>query len=150
MWDKALNGFYEFFRGGTRSFNNGELSILSAVQARLPIAEQVVFQKQIESVSLVQRPQPGRMSIGFYGKHKKPPELPYMGYEYCLAVASYVQEGRKKKVQVMLHGGRLQSLEGSVPVANHQAFLVQEVQLHPNGVRSVTEDIDAEEHGNPT
>lgn len=147
MLKKLWSSLLSFLKGGTASFHSGEMFILNAVLQALPSDERLVFAQQIEAISLVQRPQPGRMTIGFYRKPASIRALPYQDYEHCLAEVQYSTQGKVKKTNIMLHRGRLQSIERSIPAKSFLSTAKPRVTLHPIGVKSVAEEIDAEEHG---
>ena len=111
----------------------------------LPPAQAQTINQQVERINVVQRPQPGRMTIMF---HRKPvPLLENREYEVCLAQITYkALTGRKRKARLMLHSGFLQSIEGSIP-GTLEELQDSTVSLWP-GVKSRTpEAIDRLEHG---
>lgn len=132
--------------GGTREFSASERSILDAVIASLPLADGQLLQQQIAQVSLVQRPQPGRMTICYYPKPSDVPAFGFQDYEVCLAKVFIRSAGGKPgQVKIMLHLGRLQSMEGrlpSVPVAAADC----EITLWPALASNFPEAADRLEH----
>jgi len=136
-----------FLRGGTVGFNKPELLILNSVIEALPSAEVDILGKQVRSVFLVQRPNKSTLVSAYYPKKLRVPPLPYTGYEYCLAKVSYRSKGTTKRTNVVLHDGKLMTLERNVPQGNDLIDAIKEVTLHPSGVKSVAQEIDADEHG---
>lgn len=136
-----------FLRGGTSSFNQPELLILNSVIDSLPEQEAEILNKQIQSVCLVQRNNPGRLVAAYYSKSANIPVLPYSGYEYCLAKVSYKLDGKTKTTNVVLHNGKFMTFERNVPQKNDHIDSIINVALHPNDYKPVTPEIDAEEHG---
>lgn len=136
--------------GGSTKFNSGENTILSAVYAALPNNEKETLEEQLNSVILVQRQHPGRLVMAYYRKSANLVELPYSGYEYCLAEVKYKNNNRTKKTNVVLHDGVFQSLEHAVPKEQTEINEIISVILHPNEYKSVAEEIDNEEHGRNT
>ncbi len=136
-----------FLRGGTSTFNETEMLLLKAILNALPEAEAEIFSQQILTVSLVQRPNPRRLVVAYYSNKNKVSQLPYLGYEYCLAKVSYKLNGKTKTTNVVLHDGRLMSLERNVPSKSEEIDSITSVALHPSGYKSVAEEIDLEEHG---
>jgi hypothetical protein len=134
-------------RGGSRTFSLAESRLLSAVVDALPEHERAVLKAQIDGVSLVQRQHPGRLVVAFYPRSLHLPVLPYPGYEYCLAKVTYKSKGRRKSTAVVLHDGRLMSLERNVPDQAADVEELVKVEIHPGGRSDVANEIDAEEHG---
>lgn len=146
MWAKIQNALNIFLRGGTSTFSISEKFIIASVENELPASDRAILEEQINSISLVQRQHPGRLVVAYYQKRNKPNILPYSGYEYCLAEVHYKHENKTRKVRLVLHDGRLQSLEGAVPISQKSSFKIKKVCLHPQGFKSIAEKIDAEEH----
>ena len=140
-----LRKIVAWFRGGTSGLNEVESALVSTVLDQLPTEEAQRVESQIELINLVQRPQPGRMTIMFHSK--PPPLLDNRDYEVCLAQVSFkAVTGRKHNAMLIVHSGFLQSIEGRIPstVAELQEA---NVSLWP-GVKSRTpEAIDRLEHG---
>lgn len=135
-----------FLRGGTSTFNEKEMLLLKAILNTLPEAEAKIFSQQISTVSLVQRPNPRRLVVAYYSNKNKVSQLPYLGYEYCLAKVTYKFNGQTKTTNVVLHDGRLMSLERNVPSKGEEIDSITSVALHPSGYKSVAEEIDKKEH----
>lgn len=135
-----------FFRGGTVGFNKPELLLLNSVIDVLPKAESDILRKQVQSVSLVQRHNPGRLVAAYYPKRSCVPLLPYPGYEYCLAKVSYRFNGITRTTNVVLHDGKFMTFEREVPRKNDHIDEIVNVSLHPFGYKPVAQEIDAEEH----
>jgi hypothetical protein len=142
-----FNKILAFLRGGTRGFNDAERKLLSFVLNVLPERDKSVLSTQLSSVSLVQRQHPGRLVVAYYRKPNRVPQLPYPGYEYCLANVSYKSGGKTKTTTLTLHDGRLMTFERDVPQATSEIESLVKVTLHPSGHKSVIEELDAEEHG---
>jgi hypothetical protein len=141
---------YQIAFGGTRSFSQSEIALIRAVIECLPSSDAQILENQIRSIRLVQQPVRGRLSICFYPANRKIPELPYGGYEYCLAEVTLRDDNRKrrKKSRLMLHDGRLQSLEGFIPPKTEQQISSNQVLLHPKMKRpSTATALDRLEHG---
>lgn len=136
----------EFLRGGSKTFNKAEERILSAVLNALNEAEREVVSKQIAAVSLVQRQHPDRLVVAYYSKPNEVMPLPYADYEYCLARVVYESRGEKQRVAVVLHHGRIMSLEGDVPKNLQGIEHVIKVELHPQASIILTNGINSEEH----
>lgn len=135
-------------KGGTAGFNAAERTILAAVAEHLPDGERSAFAAQVEGVHLVQRQHPGRLVVAFYPRATQVQALPYSGYEYCLAKVQYKSVGgQRKTTSVVLHNGRLMSLESNVPQSEGDISEVSAVKLHPKGYRAEATAMDAEEHG---
>jgi hypothetical protein len=132
--------------GGSTKFNSGEIAILTAVYNALPDNEKEIFEEQRNSVKLVQRQHPGRLVMAYYRKSANVSELPYSGYEYCLAEVKYKNSNRTKNTNVVLHDGLLQSLERAVPKDDTEIDKIINVTLHPKKYKSIADEIDAEEH----
>jgi hypothetical protein len=146
MLRRLLGSVRAALRGGTSSFSPAEKQVLSHVLAALPEAERSALRRQIDAVTLVQRQHPGRLVVAFYPKSADVAPLPYPGYEYCLAKVSYISRGRKKTTTVVLHNGRLMSLERHVPVDVGDIEPPVTVTLHPGPRSNMASQIDAEEH----
>jgi hypothetical protein len=142
-----LNKIIEFFRGGSSTFNDAEMMLLLFVAEALPEQERSVFSTQINSVSKVKRYHPGRLVVAYYPKSKNVNQLPYVGYEHCLANVTYRSKSKAKTTSITLHEGRLMTLERNVPRAQSEIESIIKVVLHPKGYKSVAEEINAEEHG---
>lgn len=136
-----------FLRGGTIGFNKLELILLNSVIDALPKAESDILSKQVQSVSLVQRHNPGRLVAAYYPKGSYVPLLSYSGYEYCLAKVSYRCNGTIRTTNVVLHDGKFMTLERNVPRKNDRIDAIVKVSLHSSDYKPVTQEIDAEEHG---
>lgn len=136
-----------FLRGGTAGFNKPELVLLNAVIDVLPKPDADILKDQIQLVSLVQRHNPGRLAAAYYPKRARIPELPYLGYEYCLANVSYKLNGSTRTTNLVLHDGRFMTFERNVPLKNDRIDSIVKVDLHPGGYKPVAQEIDSEEHG---
>lgn len=136
-----------FLRGGTIGFNKPELLLLNSVINTLPKTESDILNKQIQSVSLVQRHNPGRLVAAYYPKRSNVPVLPYLEYEYCLAKVSYKLNGITRTTNLVLHNGRFMTFERNVPLQNDHIDTIVKVALHPSNYKPVDQEIDSEEHG---
>ncbi len=145
--EKTLKKVIAFMRGGTSTFNESEMLLLESTLKEFPDQDAQVFLKQIASVSLVQRQHPGRLVAVYYPKNKHVPQLPYGGYEYCLAKVSYRVNGKMKTTNLVLHDGRFMTFERNVPLKSDNIESIAKVLLHPGGYEPVAEEIDGEEHG---
>lgn len=146
MLEKTLKKVVAFLRGGTSTFNEPEMLLLESTLTELPDRDAQVLSKQIASVSLVQRQHPGRLVVVYYPKNKNVPQLPYGGYEYCLAKVSYAVNGKTKTINLVLHDGRFMTFERNVPLKDDNIVSITKVTLHPDGYEPVAEEIDGEEH----
>ncbi len=146
MLRRLLGSVRAALRGGTSSFNPAEKQVLSHVLAAMPEVERSTLRSQIDAVALVQRQHPGRLVVAFYPKTADVASLPYPGYEHCLAKVAYTSRGRKRTTTVVLHNGRLMSLERNVPVVVGDIEPPVSVTLHPGPGSNITSQIDAEEH----
>lgn len=146
MLKHLLDSVRAALRGGTRSFNPAETQMLSHVLMALPEVERSTLRRQMDAVSLVQRQHPGHLVVAFYPPAIDVATLPYPGYEYCLAKVTYRSRGRKRITAVVLHNGRLMSLERNVPIVEADIEPPVAVILHPRQRSSVATQIDAEEH----
>lgn len=126
-----------FFKGGTSKFFETELFVLNTVIKALPANDAVILKKQIDVVSLVQRPMPGKLITAYYPKKLSVPSLPYSGYEYCIAKLIYRSQDKQRIIHVVLHEGKLMSLEGNVPLKNDCIDEIISVELHPNDYKSI-------------
>lgn len=147
MLEKTLRKVIAFLRGGTSTLNEPEMLLLQSTLKELPDQDARVFSKQIASLSLVQRQHPGRLVAVYYPKGKHVPQLPYGGYEYCLAKVSYRVNGETRTTNLVLHDGRFMTFERNVPLKSDNIKSITEVALHPDNYEPVAEEIDAEEHG---
>ena len=142
MWRRI----FEFLIGGTHSLNEAEQRILAAVEATLSEADRATLLHQVGMIRKVQRSNPGRMVNVYYRSTADVPRLPFEADQYCLAEVNYRSAGRDKTTSVVLHRGRLMSFERNVPQASGEIESVTSVRVHPKGWKSVTDEIDAEEH----
>ena len=137
----------EFIFGGTRSFNEAETRLLSSLLDELPAQDRDILARQLTLIRKVQRNNPGRLVAAYYKRGVDVPQLPYPGYEYCLANVTYRSEGRAKTTSLVLHNGRFMTFERNVPKSASEIESVDAVVLHPHGFKSVVPDIDGQEHG---
>lgn len=145
-FQRILRSVFIFFRGGTCGFNEAENKILAHFLAALPLEESETVRTQLLSLRLVQRPHPGRLSIAYFRNPNDLLRLPYLGYEYCLASVSYKTNLKTKTTAIVLHDGLLMTLEGNVPREINEIESLGKVVMHPQKFKSVTEELDAEEH----
>ncbi len=143
----SMKNVIAFLRGGTSSFNEPELLLLHATLDSLPEEEAEILAKQIEAVSLIQRQHPGRLVVAYYPKRSNVPQLPYLGYEYCISKVTYKSAGKRKTTNLVLHDGRFMTFERNVPLRNEKIESIVQVVPHPGGYKPVAEEIDTEEHG---
>jgi len=87
------------------------------------------------------------MVVAYYDERSNFPKLPYDAYEYCLANVSYQSQGKTKTTSLVLHNGHLMSIERNVPQNISDIESLVKVVLHPKGFKSVTKELDEEEHG---
>ena len=145
---KKIAALLAFLRGDdSPSFNEAELKLLSFLREALPEEEKATLAAQISAVRLVQRQNLGRIHVVYYRKPESTPLFPYPGYEHCLAKVSYKSNGKTKTTALVLHDGRLMTFERNVPLNVSDIESLVKVVLHPDGFKSVTDEIDAEEHG---
>lgn len=137
----------EFLFGGTRGFNEAEARLLSFLMDSLPTKDRDILARQLISVRKVQRQNPGQLVVAYYKNEDDVPQLPYLGYEHCLASITYKAMGRTKRTSVVLHNGRFMTFERNVPRTLSDIETLSSVVLHPNEFRSVAPEIDAQEHG---
>ncbi|GHT87054.1 hypothetical protein AGMMS49960_02390 [Betaproteobacteria bacterium] len=140
----------EFIFGGTRGFNEAENRLLSFLMDSLPAQEREILSRQLLSVRLVQRQNPGKIVVAYYKSGSEVPQLPYPGDEYCLANVTYKSGGRTKTTSLVLHNGRFMTFERNVPQSLSEIEALSSVVLHPKGFKSVAQEIDAQEHGEPS
>ena len=143
-----LTRVLDFFRAGSRDYNDAERRILASVSDALPPADKEIFARQIAATKLIQRQHPGRLVVTYYKEPDAVPVLPYSGIEHCLARVSYRCHGKTKSTFVVLHDGRFMSFERAVPQKSTDIEAVLAVDLHPNGYSGVADEIQHEEHGN--
>lgn len=143
----SLKKVIAFLRGGSSEFNEQEMRLLQATVESLPKKEAEILAKQITMVSLVQRQHPGRLVVAYYPKRTNAPQLPYLGYEYCISKVTYNSFGKRKTTDLVLHEGRFMTFERNVPHKEEKIESIVKVVLHPVGYKPVAEEIDAEEHG---
>lgn len=139
----------EFLLGGTRGFNQAESRLLSALLDALPTQDREILARQMMLIRKVQRSNPGRLVAAYYKRGVDVPQLPYPGYEYCLANITYRSGGRARTTSLVLHDGRFMTFERNVPRNASEIESVDAVALHPRGFKSVAPEIDAQEHGPP-
>lgn len=142
-----LSKISEFLLGGTRGFNEAEKRLLSFLADALPAQDRDILSRQLMAVRKVQRQHPGRLVVAYYKKGGDVPQLPYPGYEHCLANITYKSAGRTKTTSLVLHDGRFMTFERNVPRSLSDIEALGAVVLHPRGFKSVTPEIDAQEHG---
>jgi hypothetical protein len=145
-----LTRIYEFVFGGTRGFNEAETRLLSFLMDSLPAQERDILARQLMSVRKVQRQNPGRLFVAYYRSGDEVPQLPYLGYEHCMAHVTYKSGGRTKTTSLVLHNGRFMTFERNVPQHPSDIEGLNSVVLHPDGFESVAPKVDAEEHGGPS
>ena len=145
-----LTRFLDFFRGGSRDFNEAERRLLSALADALPEQEKKILLRQLASVRLVQRQHPGRLVVAYYKNQHEVPQLPYRGTEYCIAKINYRSSGQTKATYLVLHHGRFMSFERSVPKTIADVESLGKVVLHPPTYKGVAQETDAEEHSQST
>jgi hypothetical protein len=138
---------FEFLLGGTRDFNAAEKHLLSCLLEALPVQDRAIFSRQLSSVHKVQRQHPGRLVVAYYRKGCDVPQLPYLGYEHCLANITYRSGGRTKTTSLVLHDGRFMTFEQNVPQNLGEIEAVNKVLLHPNAFKGVATAVDEQEHG---
>jgi len=131
---------------GTCGFSDAERELLSYVLDSLSENDKKILSAQISAVSLVQRQHPGRLVVAYYRNPTEVQKLPYSGHEHHLANVTYRSKGQTKTAAVVLHEGRLMSLEHNVPTAAGDIDSLVRIQLHPKGYAGVAKEIDAEEH----
>ena len=141
-----LTRLLDFFRGGSRDFNEAEKRLLSALADALPEHEKEILLRQLSSVRLVQRQHPGRLVVAYYRNPQEVPQLPYRGIEYCIAKINYRTTGKTKATYLVLHHGRFMSFERNVPRTIADIESLGKVVLHPPTYKRVAQEIDAEEH----
>lgn len=111
---RLLRDLLAWLRGGTARLNHVEARLVACIMEHLSTNDALTIQAQLDLISLVQRPQPGRMTIAFYAK--TPPLLENRDNEACLAKVKYhAADGRRRRVLLMVHSGYFQSIEGHVP-----------------------------------
>ena len=137
----------EFIFGGTRGFNEAETRLISSLIDALPAQDREVLARQLTLIHKVQRSNPGRLVAAYYKRGVDVPQLPYLGYEYCLANVTYRSEGRARTTSLVLHNGRFMTFERNVPKTASEIESVDAVVLHPRGFKSVAPEIDGQEHG---
>ena len=140
----------DFFRGGSRNFNDAEKRLLSALADALPEHEQAILFRELASVRLVQRQHPGRLVVAYYKNQQGVPQLPYRGIEYCIAKINYRSSGHTKTTYLVLHHGRFMSFERDVPRTITDIESLGNVVLHPPTYKGVAQEIDAKEHSQNT
>ena len=134
--------------GGTATLHPGEQSLASLVSAALDPADREILEAQIRSIWLVQRPQPGRMTIITYHDREQIPSFADDSYEQCLAELKIkTGTGKPRTTRLMLHRGHLHSIEGYIPAENTPASDCQ-LTLWPHRKATTAEAIDKLEHGN--
>jgi hypothetical protein len=146
----VLTRLLDFFRAGSRDFNEAEKRLLSALGDALPAHEKEILLRQLVSVRLVQRQHPGRLVVAYYKNQEAVPQLPYPGIEYCLAKINYRSRGRNTATFLVLHYGRFMSFERNVPQTLADIESLGHAVLHPATYKGVAQEIDAEEHGHST
>ncbi|MCC6074346.1 hypothetical protein ACFPTX_13720 [Pseudomonas sp. GCM10022188] len=142
----SLKKVIAFLRGGSSEFNDPEM-LLQATLDSLPKVEAEILAKQIEAVSIVQRQHPGRLVVAYYPKIINVPQLPYLGYEYCISKVTHKSAGKIKTTNLVLHEGRFMTFEGNVPLKEDKIESIVKVVPHPSDYNQVAEKIDTEEHG---
>lgn len=136
----------EVLFGGTRGFNQAEQRLLSFLPEALSVQDHAILSAQLKSVRKVQRQQPGKLLAVYYRPGHDVPRLPYSGDEYCLAIIRYRSNVRVRATALVLHDGRFSTLERNVPKSLAEIGALVSVALHPGGFKSITGQIDMEEH----
>ncbi len=144
---RTLASLRAFIRGGTTRFSDAESAIIEYAIAALPIADQEILREQLDALRLVQRPHPGRLTIAYFHRPETLRTLPYPGYEHCLARVTYKTKGKSRTSSLVLTDGRLMTIERNVPIRLDEIEALTRIALHPARFRSVTAEIDHEEHG---
>lgn len=134
-----------WLRGGTAGLNPVEDRLVSRAMAHLSVEEAQAVRSQLDFISLVQRPQPGRMTIIFYSK--TPPLLENRENEICIASVTYKDVKEKKcRVLLMAHHGCIQSIEGRIPTCLGELNDIS-VSVWPNLQSKTPQAIHRLEHG---
>ena len=134
-----------WLRGGTANLNEVETCLLATVIGQLSSADAQTLDAQRHSITLVQRPQPGRMTMIFYST--TPPLFDNRGDEVCIAEVAYkAVTGRRRKVRLVAHAGCIRSIEGSIPSTIEEVQSAS-VSIWPNVKSNTARAIDRLEHG---
>jgi len=84
--------------------------------------------------------------VACYEKGADVPQFPYLGHEHCLAHITYKPAGQARTTAIVLHDGRLQTLENNIPLHLSEIQALSGLTLHPSGFEGVGQDIDLQEH----
>jgi hypothetical protein len=146
LWARLI----ELVRGKTRALRPHEEAIFAAIRERLDPRERDVLSMQIEAQPLIQRSIGGRMVLFAFDRGRQD-RIPLFGNrddEHCLARARLRCGSSRNVALVIIHRGRLSSLEFRRTLEHLGAgpLEVTDVTLHVSET-SVTHAIDRLEHG---
>ena len=140
----------ELVRGTTRRLRPYEETILAAVRERLEPAERAVLARQIAVRPLIQRSLGGRMVLFSFDRRRQEqiPLFDDRDDEHCLARVRIRSGQSRNVVLVVIHDGRLSTLEFRRTLQHLDAarLEVTDVALHVRET-SVTAAVDRLEHG---
>jgi len=106
----------------------------------------MALSRQLQCVHKVQRQHSGPLVVACYEKGADVPQFPYLGHEHCLAHITYKPAGQTRTTAIVLHDGRLQTLENNIPLHLSEIQALSGLTLHPSGFEGVGQDIDLQEH----
>jgi len=145
-----LSRLGELLRRQTRRLRPHEEAIFAAIRERLDSRERDVLDRQIAVRPLIQRSHGNRMVLFAFdrGRQERIPLFDNRDDEHCLARAHLRSGSSRNVVLLMIHRGRLSSLEFRRTLQHlHAASLeVRDVTLHVEQP-TVANAIDRLEHG---
>jgi len=120
-----------FLYAGSRQFRDYESTILDALGENLPKAWESVLASQRRQLDLIQRVADNKMVTIFFRK-ESPTLFPNVDDEFRLAVVTG-HGARSFRCTVVVHHGRLSSLEFSMPPKTLSGITIEEVnvEIHP-------------------
>ena len=145
-----LSRLGELVRGKTRRLRPYEEAILAAIRERLEPVERDILVRQIAVRPLTQRSNGGRMVLFAFdrGRQERIPLFDNRDDAHCLARAHLRSGSSRNVVLLMIHGGRLSSLEfrRTLRHLDTARLEVKDIALHAKET-SVASAMDRLEHG---
>ena len=140
----------ELLRGGSRRLRPYEGAIFAAMCEKLNASERDVLDRQLSAAPFMQRSLGGRMVLFAFdkGRQDRIPLFDDRDDEHCLARVRMRSGSSRNVAQLMIHRGRLSSLEfrRTLQHVSSGPLEVEDVALHVKAT-SVARAIDRLEHG---
>lgn len=132
--------------GGSSHLDAIEMKALESVLTQLSEEEAQAIRMQLEDLETVQKSAGDRMVCMWYRDSARSPLLE--GGDFCLARLRIAEGKKSGTIQLMVHGGRLQSFEYSRGLPSRD-FTVSSMEIRPSKVPSVASAVDRVEHDEP-